>query len=100
MATEWKTHYLDVKRKFADAIYDGRKTFEVRSLRHGIEVGDLLTFEVPGCEGHPIEGRFFDVTYELRGWGIEEGHACYAILPMPESPFLPSLSDDRSDWVE
>lgn len=41
-----KTHRLKVFIRYADAIMNGTKTFEVRKNDRGYEVGDKIVFDV------------------------------------------------------
>lgn len=84
-----RTHTLDILEPFADAIFDGRKTFEVRGTKHGIKVGDLVTFRVVRKGAfltkpvdHPINGLRYEVAYILSGWGIEPDHIAFSIRPV------------------
>lgn len=77
------THELKIKIDFADAITDGRKTFEVRENDRGFQAGDTVEFVVVdrlGLEiGHPLTGREMRITYVLSGWGIKEGYVVFGI---------------------
>jgi len=76
-------HELKLKEDFADAIADGRKTFEVRENDRGFQAGDTVEFVVVdrlGLEiGHPLTGREMRITYVLSGWGIKEGYVVFGI---------------------
>lgn len=48
------THRLKVLIKYADAIMNGTKTFEVRKNDRGYEVGDKIVFDVVTNEGYSI----------------------------------------------
>lgn len=58
------THRLKVLIKYADAIMDGTKTFEVRKNDRNFKVGDKIAFDVVTNEGfavgvaarHPLNG--------------------------------------------
>lgn len=62
-----KTHRLKVLVKYADAIMNGTKTFEVRKNDRGYEVGDKIVFDVVTNEGyfvgaaarHPLNGAAY-----------------------------------------
>lgn len=82
-----KKHVLQIEERFWRDIVKGRKTFEVRSLKHGIEVGDLIEFDPIGEDGLPLSvakrlgaPQIYEVTYALEGYGIEDGHAVYSIV--------------------
>ena len=82
-------HDLKIDRRFADAIHEGRKTFEVRRNNRGFNAGDRVRFTVvkPGaafvlpCDDHPLNGAVYRITYVLSGWGIEEGYVVFSITP-------------------
>lgn len=81
-----RTHTLDILEPFADAIFDGRKTFEVRGTKHGIQVGDHVTFRVVRKGAlfswpveHPLNGLRYEVAYILSGWGVEPDHIAFSI---------------------
>ena len=64
------THRLKVLIKYADAIMNGTKTFEVRKNDRGYEVGDKIVFDVVTNEGyavgaaarHPLNGATYRST--------------------------------------
>ena len=68
-----KTHTLKVFIKYADAIMNGTKTFEVRKNDRGYEVGDKIVFDVVTNEGyavgaaarHPLNGATYRIDYIL-----------------------------------
>lgn len=81
-------HTLDIYEQFADAIYDGRKTFEIRNVRRGIQVGDKIRFNVIRKGGlftlnvdHPLNELLFEVVYLLPGWGLNDDHVAFSIRP-------------------
>lgn len=65
------THRLKVFIKYADAIMDGTKTFEVRKNDRGYKVGDKIVFDVVTNEGyavgaaarHPLNGATYRIGY-------------------------------------
>lgn len=85
------THRLKVLIKYADAIMNGTKTFEVRKNDRGYEVGDKIVFDVVTNEGysigeaarHPLNGATYRIDYiprrlrgprpEVRGAGHIQG---------------------------
>lgn len=83
-------HDLKIERQFADAVIDGRKTFEVRRNDRGFNAGDLVRFEVIEhgvavtfrCESHPLDMEIYRIGYVLSGWGIEEGYVAFSISPV------------------
>ncbi len=83
-------HELKIERQFADAVLDGRKTFEVRRNDRGFNAGDLVRFEVVEhsgaatfrCEDHPLNGEMYRIKYVLSGWGLEDGCVAFSIAPV------------------
>lgn len=68
-----KTHRLKVFIKYADAIMNGTKTFEIRRSDHNFKVGDKVVFDVVANEGydvraaarHPLNGMVYRIDYIL-----------------------------------
>ena len=83
-------HKIKIKESFADAVYRGDKTFEVRNNDRGYQKGDTVKFTVlydsDGCEmiSHPLKGKQYEITYVLNGWGIEPGYCVFGIKPMED----------------
>jgi len=81
------THRIRIRESFADAVYDGRKTFEVRFNDCGYQSGDTVEFKVvddsDSCENptHPLNRARYDITYVLPGWGLREGFVAFGIKP-------------------
>lgn len=87
----WK---LKIEKQFADEIVSGMKKFEIRCENDKVfQKGDSVEFLVnptelyatgPGAyyvqgEDHPINGRIYDITYVLHGWGLREDFCAFAI---------------------
>lgn len=88
----WK---LKIEKQFADEIVSGMKNFEIRCENDKVfQKGDSVEFLVnpsqfyiAGDQGeciitkedHPINGRIYDITYVLHGWGLREGYCAFAI---------------------
>ena len=71
---------------FADAILSREKTFEIRKNDEGYQKGDVLVFTVMDTEHfenptHPLNGKEYEITYVLSGWGIENGYVALGIVP-------------------
>ena len=82
------THRLKVLIKYADAIMDGTKTFEVRKNDRGYEVGDKIVFDVVTNEGyavgaaarHPLNGMTYRIDYILDDFeGLAQEYVAFAI---------------------
>ena len=87
----WK---LKIEKQFADEIASGKKNFEIRYendkvFQRGDSVEFLVypperhatgtgVFHVP-AEDHPIDGRIYEITYVLHGWGLREDYCAFAI---------------------
>lgn len=86
-------HKLKIKKKYADAISGGAKTFELRKEDdRRFNIGDIVIFEVEDSDYYNgIEGRAFFIPYVLRHSDfpdvIKKGHCVFA---------LKQLSDDLS----
>lgn len=83
-------HILKIKKKYADAICAGAKTFEVRKEdnRH-FDIGDVVTFHVIDSDDyHGIEGRAYFIPYVLRHDdfpdGIAEGYCVFSIVQLSD----------------
>jgi ParB family chromosome partitioning protein len=77
-------HRIKILDSFADAVYSGDKTFEVRKNDRGYQKGDYVDFIVlyaDGCEyvDHPLSKKRYEITYVLSGWGIEDGYCVFGI---------------------
>ena len=81
-------HELKLNIEFCDAVYNGRKSFEVRRNDRGFQTGDHIKF-LPFVSGqsdpekmypnHPIKTQEYIITYMLNGWGIENGYVVMGI---------------------
>lgn len=87
------THTLKVLTKYADAIMDGTKTFEIRKNDRGFKVGDKIVFEVLANEGydvraaarHPLNGSVYRIDYILDGFeGLARKYVALAISKVDE----------------
>lgn len=82
------THRLKVLIKYADAIMDGTKTFEIRKNDRGYEVGDKIVFAVVKNNGypigeaarHPLNGVTYRIDYILDDFeGLAQKYVALAI---------------------
>lgn len=82
------THRLKVLIKYADAIINGTKTFEIRKNDRGYEVGDKIVFDVVTNEGysigeavkHPLNGAIYRIDYILDDFeGLAQKYVALAI---------------------
>ena len=77
------THHLKLSDKFADAVFSGEKTFEVRLNDRGYNKGDRIVFTVIDDVNipirHPLNDKVFEIAYVLSGWGIQEDYVVFSI---------------------
>lgn len=82
------THRLKVFVKYADAIMNGTKTFEVRKNDRGYKVGDKIVFDVVTNKGyavgaaarHPLNGATYRIDYILDDFeGLAQKYVALAI---------------------
>lgn len=79
------THKIKILESFADAVFNGDKTFEVRKNDRGYQKGDFIDFVVLNNSDHiemidhPLTNHRYEITYVLSGWGIEDGYCVFGI---------------------
>lgn len=87
------THRLKVFVKYADAIMNGTKTFEVRKNDRGYKVGDKIVFDVVTNKGyavgaaarHPLNGATYRIDYILDDFeGLAQNYVALAISKVDE----------------
>lgn len=79
------THEIKLREEFCNAVYEGRKTFEIRKNDRGYQTGDYVRFipvygdysqaRIP----HPLKDKTYEITYILSGWGIPEDYVVFSI---------------------
>ena len=75
-------HYLKIEKPFADAIVEGRKTFEVRRNDRGFNADDTIVFHCVGGNvelKHKINTRVYRIPYVLSGFGLREAFVAFGI---------------------
>ena len=81
-------HELKLGWNFCDAVYSGRKTFELRKNDRGFQTGDRIRFTPIRFEAndhterypaHPIQEKLYEITYILNGWGLNPDVVALAI---------------------
>lgn len=86
-------HEIKILEPYADAIYDGRKTFEVRLNDRGYNAGDRIRFIVikDGCvhTTHPLyykdtNRKEYEITYVHSGLGLEKDYVVFGIKEIYE----------------
>lgn len=64
-------HVLKLQPRFAEAVKDGSKTFEIRRDDRGYEVGDILTFA--DLDKKPYGMPPYEVVYKLAHEDFPDG---------------------------
>ena len=76
-------HVIKIDKPYADAIAEGRKTFEVRINDRGYNAGDLVVFIVKDdgftVLGHPIADKKYVITYVHSGLGMADRYVAFSI---------------------
>ena len=83
-------HKIKILDVFADAVWSGEKTFEVRMNDRNYQKGDIIEFKVVyetaigyrESYGHPLNGEKYQITYVLSGWGMKDGYVAFGIRRM------------------
>lgn len=79
------THDLKTWPKAFQAVFDGRKRYEIRKDDRGFAVGDLLYLREwePHTESYTGREMMVRVTYMTKGgeWGLPEGMCVMSIEP-------------------
>lgn len=78
------THQIKIQKEYAQAVYLGEKTFEVRNNDRGYQKGDLIVFQVIDgyCSNltHPLNDMTFEITYVLGSFvGLAPNYVAFAI---------------------
>lgn len=83
------THEIKIQKEYAQAVYLGEKTFEVRINDRGYQKGDLIVFQV--MDGalrdptHPLNDMTFKITYVLGSFvGLAPNYVAFAIRDVTE----------------
>lgn len=78
-----RTHELKILNDFADAVYVGDKTFEIRENDRGFQKGDFIRFQAIDKSGlrnkHLVNEKLYEITFVLSGWGIKNGYVALGI---------------------
>lgn len=82
-------HKIKIQESYADAIVEGRKTFEVRLNDRGYNAGDFVKFQVVEqrlsvpCEAiHKLNLMKFVITYVYSGKGLDSEYVVFGIKPV------------------
>ena len=86
-AEQPRHHKLMLHKEFVKPVLEGKKTFEIRFNDRNYRVGDtleFLPFDPFDLEANEkvsmseIEGKVFEITYILEGWGLCENYVVFA----------------------
>lgn len=84
-----KKHELKILEDFADAVFYGDKTFEIRKNDRAFQKGDFIQFtavtKVPlylDKIEHPINREVYLITYVLSGFHIDPDYVVLGIRPL------------------
>lgn len=69
-----KFHKLKIERTFADKKLVGDKPWEWRVDDRDFCAGDLISYSVNSCPGHPLNKMIFQIIYVLK---IDEKHCVF-----------------------
>lgn len=75
-------HRIKIREEFAYAVLYGEKQFEVRNNDRCYQKGDRVIFQVVDDRGpvdHELNGRTYEITYVLSGWGLKKGYVAFGI---------------------
>ena len=92
------THYIKIFERFADAVADGKKPFEVRLNDRGYNAGDRVVFTVitkyETPMPHPLNDKDYEITYVHSGLGLKEGYVVFGIKEIRKGENYGSSNDD------
>ena len=83
------THEIKIQKEYAQAVYLGEKTFEVRNNDRGYQKGDLVVFKVMDGQyrdlTHELNKMTFEITYVLGSFvGFAPNYVAFAIRDVTE----------------
>ena len=91
-------HVIKILEPYADAIAEGRKTFEVRYNDRGYNAGDIVEFNVRNNSGvpmpHDLDDKEFKITFVHSGLGLNEGYVVFGIKEIGKGDDYGSSNDD------
>lgn len=84
-----RVHELKIEKDYADSVYLGDKTFEVRLNDRGFQKGDIVRFKPLSKSGlsvdtrHPLYGKEYEITYVLGSfYGLAQNYVAFGIKPI------------------
>lgn len=96
-----RVHELKISKEYADSVYFGDKTFEVRLNDRGFQKGDIVRFKPLGESSpfidirHPLYDKEYEITYVLGSFhGLAQGYVAFGIKP------LPVRTEREGEWQE
>lgn len=79
-------HEIKLSEDFAESVLNGDKSFEIRKNDRGYQKGDIVVFRVVERDNpvyevakHPLNGRQFEITYVISGWGLQNNYVAFGI---------------------
>lgn len=78
-------HDLKIFEEFADPVFFGSKSFEVRLNDRDYHSGDLIRFHVCSCDGrfvkHSLNDCYFKIGFILSNWpcALNPGYVVFSI---------------------
>ena len=82
-------HKIKITESYANAVLEGRKTFEVRFNDRGYNAGDFVQFKVVENRfsslvytTHKLNDMQFVITYVYSGKGLDSGYVVFGIKPV------------------
>ena len=94
-------HTIKITEPYAEAVYDGRKTFEVRRNDRGYNAGDSVRFIVIKdgliAINHPLNDMEYTITYVHSGLGLEKEYVAFGIKRNKEKP--PTAATEGGDVI-
>lgn len=77
-----RTHNIKIQEQFAGDVCNGNKSFEVRLNDRQYRKGDYIKYQVVDEIGnmvkHPLNDKWYIITYVLSGWGLKDGYVAFA----------------------
>ena len=84
-----RVHELKIDQNYADSVWFGDKTFEVRYNDRGFQKGDIVRFKPiytkDKCAfySHPLNNKEYEITYVLGSFvGLAQGYVAFGIKPI------------------
>ena len=76
-------HNLKIDLEYADAVYKGMKTAEIRNNDRNFQEGDIIVFTVVGDEKHKLNGLDYNIDFILEDDRyLQHGYVMLCIAPV------------------